>query len=151
MPLVTDLSTAQLAFQILGSDVDQFSVIRYRGTEGLCQLYRFEIELERTYGVADLNEIIGNAAVTLELEPNRASLHSAALYHGSEQNRSNDRRCGYIMRFISTRTRFNHERGYYHQIYLARGHDHAGNRYGDPTVARPDLMEARKGRIRKGH
>ncbi|MCP4251103.1 MAG: type VI secretion system tip protein VgrG, partial [bacterium] len=57
------MSKAQLAFQILGADVDQFSVIRYRGTEGLCQLYRFEIELERAYGEADLNEIIGNAAV----------------------------------------------------------------------------------------
>ena len=45
MDLVRDLSSAQIAFQVAGGDVDQFPVIRFRGTEGLCQLYRFEIEL----------------------------------------------------------------------------------------------------------
>lgn len=63
MPLVHDLSKAQLAFQIAGGAVDQFSVIRYRGTEGLCQLYRFEIELEMTFGAADFDAIIGAAGV----------------------------------------------------------------------------------------
>jgi len=65
--------------------------------------------------------------------------------------RSNLRRCGYTMRFISTRTKFDQERGFYHQIYLARGSDHAANTYGDPSVARPDLIAARDGRIRRGH
>ncbi len=91
------------------------------------------------------------SAITLDLEPNHCSLHSAALYHGSEANRSTLRRCGYTMRFISTCTKFNPEHGYYHQIYLARGRDHAGNTYGDPSVARPDLIAAREGRIRRGH
>ncbi len=45
MPLVQDLSQAQIAFQVSGQPVDQFEVIRYRGTEGLCQLYRFEIDM----------------------------------------------------------------------------------------------------------
>ena len=45
MALMRDLSQAQLAFQVAGGDLDRFDVIRYRGTEGLCQLYRFEIEL----------------------------------------------------------------------------------------------------------
>jgi len=90
-------------------------------------------------------------AVTLDLEPNHCSLHSAALYHGSEANRSTLRRCGYTMRFISTHTKFNQEHAYYHQIYLARGRDRAGNTYGDPSVARPDLIAAREGRVRRGH
>lgn len=90
-------------------------------------------------------------AVTLSLAPNHASLHAAALFHGSEANRSPRRRCGYTMRFISTRTRFDAEAGHYHQIYLASGRDWAGNRYGDPAVPRPDLVAARQGRMRKGH
>jgi hypothetical protein len=38
------------------------------------------------------------------------------------------------MRYISTRTRFAHEKfGQWHHLYLARGKDHAGNVYGDPS------------------
>ncbi len=90
-------------------------------------------------------------AVTMNLQPNQASLHAAGLFHGSEPNRDTRRRCGYTMRFISTRTQFNSERGFYHQIYLARGRDHAGNVYCDPAAPRADLIEARNGRIRRGH
>ncbi len=72
-------------------------------------------------------------AVAIELEPGQASLHDGRIMHGSEPNTSNIRRCGYTMRFMSTRTRFAHENyGDYHHIYLARGRDHAGNRYADP-------------------
>ena len=47
--------------------------------------------------------------------------------HGSDANLSNVRRCGYTMRFISTRVKFDQEKhGQYHHIYLARGRDHAG-------------------------
>ena len=48
MALVRDLSKAQIAFLVEGGTVDQFQVMRYRGTEGLCQLYRFEIERTTT-------------------------------------------------------------------------------------------------------
>jgi hypothetical protein len=91
-------------------------------------------------------------AVTLELEPNHASLHAAGLVHGSEANHSARRRCGLTIRFVSTRTRFQHETcGQYHQLYLARGRDHAGNVYGDPRRAYPELAAARAGRVRRGH
>ena len=40
--LTRDLSQGQLDFQVEGRDPNEFQVIRYRGTEGLCQLYRFE-------------------------------------------------------------------------------------------------------------
>lgn len=90
-------------------------------------------------------------SVTLSLAPNHASLHTAGLFHGSAPNRSHRRRCGYTMRYISTDVKYNSEAGFYHQIYLARGRDLAGNQYGDPQRPRPDLVAARTGRIRRGH
>src|SRR5262244_2682063 len=61
MPLVRDLSSAQLQFAAAnGTD---YSVVRFRGTEGLCQLYRFEIELVSTVESTDFDAIVGKAAV----------------------------------------------------------------------------------------
>jgi hypothetical protein len=90
--------------------------------------------------------------VVFELEPNQASLHHSGTMHASDANTSNLRRCGYTMRYMSTRVRFNHEaRGDWHQVYLARGKDHAGNRYGDPGRAYHDIMARRHGTASKGH
>jgi hypothetical protein len=73
-------------------------------------------------------------AVDLELAPGEFHLHHAKLIHGSNANTSTRRRCGYTMRYMSTRVKFYEDaRRMRHQIYLARGRDHAGNRYGDPT------------------
>ena len=63
MALVRDLSRAQLAFQVEGGDVDQFLVTRYRGTEGFCRLYRFEIELASSEEAVAFEDIVGKAAV----------------------------------------------------------------------------------------
>ncbi len=63
MPLIQDRSRSQLAFQLTGGDVDRFQVIRYRGTEGLCQLYRFEIELVTTDTQVAFDDVVGKAAV----------------------------------------------------------------------------------------
>ncbi|MCK4341528.1 MAG: type VI secretion system tip protein VgrG [Phycisphaerae bacterium] len=63
MPLVEDRSMSQLAFQLAGGDADRFQVARYRGTEGLCQLYRFELELITTDTAVAFDEIVGKAAV----------------------------------------------------------------------------------------
>jgi ectoine hydroxylase-related dioxygenase (phytanoyl-CoA dioxygenase family) len=91
-------------------------------------------------------------AVTCSLRAGQASLHHAKLMHGSPLNTSNRRRCGYTMRYISTRCHFNHElRGKGHQMYLARGVDHAGNRYGDPCKPAHDLLEGRGSLFRAGH
>jgi hypothetical protein len=89
-------------------------------------------------------------AVAVELEPNRASLHDGRIIHGSEANRSPLRRCGYTMRYVSTRTRFDRSRFPWHQMYLARGRDRAGNDYGDPERRYPDLVEQRA-RVLGGH
>ena len=103
------------------------------------------------------NEIIKaqrdeSKAVALELEPNQASLHDGRIIHGSAPNTSNIRRCGYTMRYISTRARYNHEKhGEYHGIFLARGRDRAGNQYLDPANIDPGLIERRSWHGKMGH
>ena len=89
--------------------------------------------------------------VALELSPNQASLHDGRLIHGSDANTSSRRRCGYTMRYISTRVKFRHERHPWHQIYLARGQDRAGNQYADPNRAYPELARYREVSKKTGH
>lgn len=91
-------------------------------------------------------------AVPIELQPNHASLHDGRLIHGSNPNTSNIRRCGYTMRYMSTRTRFHHEKfGSTHHVYLARGKDHSGNAYGDPTKAYTEKAQYRESSGNNGH
>lgn len=71
--------------------------------------------------------------------------------HGSDPNRSAIRRCGYTMRYIPTSVKFNTEKYPWHQIYLARGRDHAGNAYADPTKSYDELMANRLNRGKKVH
>ena len=90
--------------------------------------------------------------IPIELKPNQCSLHDGRLIHGSEANTSTKRRCGYTMRYISTRTRENHEKiGEWHHLYLARGKDLSGNVYGDPTKAYPELARFRAKHGKNGH
>lgn len=63
MALARDLSEAQINFQVDGCEPDQFSVSRYRGTDGLCQLYRFEIEMAAGGEALEFDNIVGKAAV----------------------------------------------------------------------------------------
>jgi chlorinating enzyme len=75
-----------------------------------------------------------STAVDLELAPGEFHLHHAKEIHGSNANTSDRRRCGYTMRYMSTAVKFNEDaRRMKHRIYLARGRDLAGNRYGDPA------------------
>lgn len=86
------------------------------------------------------------------LQPNQASLHDGKLIHGSPANTSNIRRCGYTMRYMPTAVKFNAEQmGAYHKIYLARGHDLAGNEYGDPEKIYPELARYRLQSGKKFH
>ena len=39
----------------------------------------------------------------------------------------------------------------YHQIYLARGRDHAGNEYGDPTRTYEEAAKYREEHVKHGH
>ncbi len=90
--------------------------------------------------------------VPIELDANQCSLHDGRIIHGSEPNLSTKRRCGYTMRYVSTRTRANHEQiGSWHHMYLARGRDHAGNVYGDPSRAYEELARFRTKHGKNGH
>jgi len=92
-------------------------------------------------------DVDDNKAVPVELQPNEASIHCAALVHSSLTNTSPWRRCGFTMRYISTRVGFNHEQvGDRHQIYLARGVDRSGNIYADPAESYGGLAERRASR-----
>jgi hypothetical protein len=88
--------------------------------------------------------------VTIELQPNHASLHDGRLMHGSPANASNIRRCGYTMRYMPTTVKLSEEAHSWHNIYLARGHDHAGNQYADPAKSYDSLAKFRR-RNAKGH
>jgi len=89
-------------------------------------------------------------AVDIVLKPNHASLHESKLMHSSTANTSNIRRCGYTMRYISTQSKHHNPEGH-HQIYLARGRDHAGNTFGDPTKVYEDLRRYREKHVKHGH
>lgn len=78
-------------------------------------------------------------AVDVELEPGQISLHDALLVHGSNANRSGQRRCGYAIRYMPATSLFDRSipptRIARNQvidfsqrpIWLVRGHDRAGN------------------------
>lgn len=82
--------------------------------------------------------------VYIQLQANECSLHDARTMHGSEPNNSNIRRCGWTMRFCSTKVNFNQDKfAGTHVVYLAQGQDHGGNTYADPTRAYPEVIAAR--------
>lgn len=62
MALMRATEESELAFELDGGGADQFQVLRYRGTEGLCQLYRFEIELSCAFEDIDFDSVVGKAA-----------------------------------------------------------------------------------------
>lgn len=91
-------------------------------------------------------------AVPVELQPNQASLHDGRLIHGSPANTSDMRRCGYTMRYMPAHVKMNEEKAAgAHQIYLARGRDRAGNRYGDPGKVYAELARYRESSGKKFH
>lgn len=90
-------------------------------------------------------------AVPCILKPGQASLHDARLMHGSEPNTSSIRRCGYTMRFMGTHVKLSPEAEVFHQIYMARGKDKAGNNYADPTKVYPEKAHYREVNRKKMH
>lgn len=91
-------------------------------------------------------------AVTLELQPNHASLHDSKLMHSSAANTSAIRRCGYTMRYVPSYVKVTPRPGNpVHHLYLARGKDLAGNVYGDPTKAYEELARYREKSGYRGH
>ena len=81
------------------------------------------------------DQIDESEAVDCILQPNHCSIHHAKTIHGSNPNTSPHRRCGYTMRYVPATSSFRPGDFFASafQIYLARGQDKAGNKYGDPT------------------
>jgi len=110
-------------------------------------------ETKNVFGTEIKKHMVDEARqVYLELNQGQASLHDSRLMHGSDPNNSNLRRCGYTMRYMPTSVKLNTDFcGEWHQIYLARGKDIAGNKYADHTQAYPHLARYRETSGRKGH
>jgi len=66
-------------------------------------------------------EVDESRAVDLVLEPGEMSLHHVRLFHGSEPNRTGDRRIGFAIRYIPTHVR--QTVGPRDSAVLVRGHD----------------------------
>lgn len=91
-------------------------------------------------------------AVDCVLEPNEASLHDGRTIHGSSANTGTMRRCGFTMRYVSAGTRLTEHPGNTNfPLYLARGRDRAGNRYGDPSTPNTAWLNAHKDGFSAGH
>ena len=69
MAKIHDTSKAQIAFQVAGGAPDQLLVSRYHGTEGLSQLYRFEIDLVAEDADVSLDDSVGRPAVLSMFTP----------------------------------------------------------------------------------
>jgi hypothetical protein len=98
------------------------------------------------------SQVPDDTAVDCVLRPNEASLHDGRLIHGSAANTGAMRRCGFTMRYIPTTTKVIDtaaQAGY--QVYLARGRDRAGNRYGDPSKPNQAWFDAHKDGFPVGH
>jgi ectoine hydroxylase-related dioxygenase (phytanoyl-CoA dioxygenase family) len=91
-------------------------------------------------------------AVPCELQPNFASLHDGKLIHGSPANNSQQRRCGYTMRYMPSHVKMNGDNGNFpHLIYMARGKDLANNDYADPGKSYAELARYREKSGKKFH
>ena len=75
----------------------------------------------------------GDASVALEMRAGQISLHSDWILHGSEPNRSNRRRCGLAMRYLSADARAYN--GWNAKSIWCRGTDPGGHWTNHP---RPD-------------
>ncbi len=57
-----DLAQSKLAFRVAGVADDDFQVFRYRGTEGLSLLFRFDIEMSAPPATRRLDDLVGRPA-----------------------------------------------------------------------------------------
>jgi len=76
MALVQEIREAQPSLRIGSQGPEAFQVLRYRGTEGLCQLYRFEIELVHDGQEVELESFVGQpAALTIDMRFGQRCFH----------------------------------------------------------------------------
>ena len=86
-------------------------------------------------------EVDESKTVSMALAPGQASLHNVGLAHASGPNRTDDRRIGISMHYISTRTR--QTAGEWDSAALVRGEDRYGHFQLAPVPSRdldPDVL-----------
>lgn len=59
------LGHEKIRFAVAGGSSDEFTVLRYRGVEGLSQLFRFDLELRCAVVRPDMRDLIGRSAALL--------------------------------------------------------------------------------------
>jgi ectoine hydroxylase-related dioxygenase (phytanoyl-CoA dioxygenase family) len=75
----------------------------------------------------EITDIDVSQAVPFELRRGECSLHDGRIRHGADPNRSDRRRLGYTMRYLSARVTLVPERNAGHPTWLARGRAIAPN------------------------
>jgi ectoine hydroxylase-related dioxygenase (phytanoyl-CoA dioxygenase family) len=93
-----------------------FGSSQYRGVDTNLNTFKSEI--------ADIDV---RQAVPFELRRGECSLHDGRIRHGAEPNKSNRRRLGYTMRYLSARVTLVPQRNAHHRTWLARGRALAAN------------------------
>ena len=77
---------------------------------------------------SEIRDLDRSEAVAFELRRGECSLHDGRIKHGAEANRSDRRRLGYTMRYLSAEVKVVPERNVGHRLWLARGRPVADNR-----------------------
>lgn len=90
-------------------------------------------------------------AVPIELQANECSLHDARLMHGSPANTSDQRRCGWTLRFTPAHVKLNPAMQDVHLVYQARGRNLSGQPVADPTRSYTEVAAERSRRGIKSH
>jgi len=85
------------------------------------------------------------------LEPNHCSLHDARTIHGSAANTSDQRRCGYTMRYMATHVKLNPDVYDLQKVFLARGRAKVDNPWGDPSTDYGHIHALRAESLKKFH
>ncbi|GDY12541.1 syringomycin biosynthesis enzyme [Planctomycetota bacterium] len=120
------------------------------GAKGFSRYHQIDKKSAVFDSEIDADQVDDGRAVPCILKPGECSLHDGRLIHGSTANTSPIRRCGYTMRYTSTRV-LHKSLGDGFQVYLARGKDHAGNTYGDPGNPNRAWAEKHPGIWPRGH
>ena len=107
----------------------------YRGVDAEINTFRREI-----------TDIDVSQAVPFELRRGECSLHDGRIRHGADPNRSNRRRLGYSVRYLSAGVSLVPEKNEAHPTWLARGRavvpDQARERLGPAFATKPSAVRA---------
>ncbi len=87
-------------------------------------------------------ERYGDPPVAVELKAGQVSLHSDLLLHGSDPNRSNRRRCGLTLRYLSPDVRA--YRDWNRMGIICRGADPGGHWFHNPRPTEDRIPEKKK-------